>query len=98
MIIFSFFIFAHIETINNAAHVLKVIDATFDKLDSIQAVDFMDTDSKQLELSAFDIQFRNVTFAYEKQDVLKQVSCTIPENTTTAIIGPSGSGNPRYAI
>ncbi|MGL5513499.1 MAG: ABC transporter ATP-binding protein, partial [Sporomusa sp.] len=32
------------------------------------------------------------TFAYEDRAVLKNVSFTIPETTTTALIGPSGSG------
>ncbi|HEY3426556.1 MAG TPA: ABC transporter ATP-binding protein [Negativicutes bacterium] len=92
MTIFSFVIFGHIETVNNAAHILEMIDATLDKLAGIANAEFIDKDSKDVELSAYDIQFQNVTFAYEKQAVLKNVSFTIPENTTTAIIGPSGSG------
>lgn len=92
MAIFSFVIFGHIETINNAAHVLKIIDATLDKLNAIKSADFIDKNSKDIKLSKYDIKFKNVTFGYEKRDVLKNVSFTIPENTTTAIVGPSGSG------
>ena len=33
-----------------------------------------------------------VSFAYDKEDVLHDVSVTIPEKTTCAIVGPSGSG------
>ncbi|APH14930.1 ABC transporter family protein [Clostridium sporogenes] len=92
MAIFSFVIFGHIETINNAAHVLKIIDATLDKLNAIEGADFIDQNSKDIKLSTYDIKFKNVTFGYEKRDVLKNVSFTIPENTTAAIVGPSGSG------
>ncbi|EPY6470701.1 ABC transporter ATP-binding protein [Clostridium sporogenes] len=92
MAIFSFVIFGHIETINNASHVLKIIDATLDKLNTIECADFIDQNSKDIKLSTYDIKFKNVTFGYEKRDVLKNVSFTIPENTTTAIVGPSGSG------
>ncbi|MHB9924961.1 ABC transporter ATP-binding protein [Clostridium botulinum] len=92
MAIFSFVIFGHIETINNAAHVLKIIDATLDKLNAIESADFIDQNSKDIKLSKYDIKFKNVTFGYEKRDVLKNVSFIIPENTTTAIVGPSGSG------
>ncbi|ARC86043.1 ABC transporter family protein [Clostridium argentinense CDC 2741] len=92
MAIFSFVIFGHIEAINNAAHVLEIIDATLDKLDSIGNVEFIDKNSKDMELSAYDIQFKDVTFAYEKREILKNISFTIPENTATAIVGPSGSG------
>jgi ATP-binding cassette subfamily B protein IrtB len=38
------------------------------------------------------IEFDNVTFAYEDQDVLKNVSFAIEPNTITALVGPSGSG------
>ncbi|WP_434290616.1 ABC transporter ATP-binding protein [Clostridium botulinum] len=92
MAIFSFVIFGHIETINNAAHVLKIIDATLDKLNAIKSADFIDKNSKDIKLSKYDIKFKNVTFGYEKRHVLRNVSFTIPENTTTAIVGPSGSG------
>ncbi|MBU5593142.1 ABC transporter ATP-binding protein/permease [Clostridium sp. MSJ-4] len=92
MAIFSFVIFGHIEAINNAAHVLEIIDVTLDKLDGIEEAEFIDRNSKDIELSAYDVQFKDVTFAYEKREVLKDVSFTIPENTTTAIVGPSGSG------
>ncbi len=39
-----------------------------------------------------DIAFENVTFRYEDQDVLKNVSLTIPKGKITAIVGPSGAG------
>lgn len=92
MAIFSFVIFGHIESINNAAHVLEIIDAILDKLDNIENAEFIDKNSKDIELSTYDIKFEDVTFAYEKREVLKNISFTIPENTTTAIVGPSGSG------
>jgi ATP-binding cassette subfamily B protein len=92
MVIFSFVIFGHIEPVNNAAHVLEIIDATLDKLADIEKAEFIDQGGRDIQLSQYDIRFRNVTFAYEKRDVLKNISFTIPENTTTAIVGPSGSG------
>lgn len=39
-----------------------------------------------------DIVFDHVTFAYDRETVLDDVSFTIPKGKTTAIIGPSGSG------
>ncbi len=38
------------------------------------------------------IAFEKVTFAYEKTDVLKDVSFTISPGSVTALVGPSGSG------
>ncbi|SKC81147.1 ATP-binding cassette, subfamily B [Maledivibacter halophilus] len=45
----------------------------------------------------YDISFNNVTFAYDKQDVLKGVSFKAKENTVTALVGESGSGKSTLA-
>ena len=90
--IFSFIIFGNIESVNNAAHILRIIDTILDKLDGIKAAAYIDQDGRDIEPSAYDIRFQNVNFAYEQRAVLKNVSFFIPENTTTAIVGPSGSG------
>lgn len=38
------------------------------------------------------IEFKNVTFAYNKEDVIKNMSVSFPQNAVTALVGPSGSG------
>jgi ATP-binding cassette subfamily B protein len=92
MAVFSFVIFSQVETINNAAHVLRVIDATFEKLDGLLSEARLDEGSRPVELSSHEIRFDNVTFAYGQRPVLREISFTVPEHKTTAIIGPSGSG------
>lgn len=92
MVIFSFVIFGHVEAVNGATHTLEIIDATLDKLEGIENAQFIDKDGKDVQLSSYDIEFKDVTFAYEKRNVLNHVSFSLPSNTTTAIIGPSGSG------
>ncbi len=92
MVIFSFVIFNQVEAMNSAFHVLKVIDATLDKLEEINEIEFLDKDGKEINLEKFNIQFTNVSFGYEQRQVIKNVSFTVPEYTTTAIVGPSGSG------
>ena len=44
-----------------------------------------------------DIEFRNVSFSYEEQPVLKDVSFTIPGGSTFAILGSTGSGKSTLA-
>ena len=39
-----------------------------------------------------DIELSHVTFAYNREDVIKDVSCKIPQGSVTALVGPSGSG------
>ena len=90
--LFSFMIFGSVEAMNNAAHVLEVIDATLNKLDGIEHADIIDRDGKDIPLRNTDIAFHDVTFSYDKTPVLKNISFSIPQGSTTAIVGPSGSG------
>ena len=48
-------------------------------------------DADQTEVKG-DIVFDHVTFGYGEQEVLKDVSFTIPQGTTFAILGGTGSG------
>ena len=89
---FSFMIFGSVEIMNNAAHVLEVIDATLNKLDGIEGADIIDRNGKDISLENMDIAFCNVTFSYDKVPVLQNISFSIPQGSTTAIVGPSGSG------
>lgn len=40
----------------------------------------------------FNIELKNVSFAYNEEFVIKNLSTTIPQNAVTALVGPSGSG------
>ena len=43
-----------------------------------------------------DILFENVSFSYENQPVLKNLTFTAPEGKTTALVGPSGAGKTTF--
>jgi len=45
----------------------------------------------------YDVNFKNVTFAYDKKDVINDVSFHAKENSVTAIVGESGSGKSTLA-
>jgi len=92
IVMFSFTIFGSVEMINDAAHLLSVIEAVFEKIGTMEKAEYIDEDGKDIRLDYFDISFNDVTFAYNNRSVLKDLSFTIPQRSTTAIIGPSGSG------
>jgi ATP-binding cassette subfamily B protein len=50
------------------------------------------TGDADAELSDFTIEMKNVSFAYNKDDVIHNLSVTIPQSSVTAFVGPSGSG------
>ncbi len=44
-----------------------------------------------------DIEFKNVTFAYEKEFVLKNINLTVKKGQTIALVGQSGGGKSTLA-
>ena len=96
VILLSFHVFGSLEPIADCAHVLAVIDDALDHLEVLKGKSFIDADGQQIEISHYDIEFRNVDFSYgegkERRQVLHNVNLKIPEHTVTAIVGPSGSG------
>ena len=52
-----------------------------------------EADAKPLELKRGEIEFDDISFAYEPENlVLKGVSLAVPPGRTVALVGPSGSG------
>ena len=45
----------------------------------------------------YDIEYKNVTFAYDENEVVRNVSFIAKENSVTAIVGESGSGKSTLA-
>lgn len=91
-VLFSFVIFGSVENINDAAHMLGIIDSAMNKLESLENAKYIDQDGRDIKPASFDIEFQNVSFGYDKRVVLHDLNFKIPQNTTTAIVGPSGSG------
>ncbi|MDU7502049.1 MAG: ABC transporter ATP-binding protein [Finegoldia magna] len=65
----------------SASHIFDIM-----KLDTIEKSDGVIEDLKG------DIEFKNVYFAYDKSDVLKDISFKIPKSTSAAFVGTTGSG------
>jgi len=52
-----------------------------------------------IQLNSFEkeIQFKNVSFAYDSERVLKNINLTIEKGKTLALVGPSGGGKSTLA-
>jgi subfamily B ATP-binding cassette protein MsbA len=77
--------------IGNAAaqRIFEVID-TENELKEIDS-------AKELTTFKEEIQFKNISFKYDKKYVLKDFSLTIPKGKTVALVGQSGSGKSTLA-
>ena len=54
-------------------------------------------DAEVLRDFKINLEFKNVSFAYETDPVLKNVNLTIPKGKTLALVGPSGGGKSTLA-
>ena len=63
-----------------------------DTANSIDDTPVMDEKGADITPKSSEIVFNKVDFSYADRKILDQVSFTITEKTTTAIVGPSGAG------
>ena len=48
--------------------------------------------SKSVNIEKYEIRLKDVEFRYNQENVIKNMTLTIPEGKVTAFVGPSGSG------
>ena len=95
--IFIFRLYRPMQSLGALTGMMRVMEAGFDRYEALKNVDIIDEDGKDIAIDRFDIEFKNVTFAYEKQDILKDISFKTPEHSMTALVGASGSGKTTIA-
>ena len=71
---------------------LEMLAASMDTANAIDDTPIMDEKGADITPKTSEIVFDKVDFSYADRKILDQVSFTIPEKTTTAIVGPSGAG------
>lgn len=92
MLVAAFIIYEQLESAGHGISTLRLAGASIDQANRIDTVPTMDQGTKEIYPATHEIEFRNVSFSYEKRAVLKNINFCIPEKSSTAIIGPSGSG------
>lgn len=92
MTIMSFMVFSHISSAGSAMATVRLLTASMEKAGKPENIKKMDENGGTYQSDKHDIEFKNVKFSYEKRQVLNDISFKIPDKTTTAIVGTSGSG------
>lgn len=97
MLICSFMVTEGLEKAGTYSGLLSVVDLSVDKANRILELKPMDIEGKDITPASYEIKAENIGFSYnksgeDKKKIIDNVSVTIPEKTTTAIVGPSGGG------
>ena len=86
-----------IQDVYNNFVILAFLDVRINRMKEIEAMP-VQAGSQGLTISNYDIEFRNVSFAYEDcKQVLHNVSFTARQGEVTALVGPSGGGKSTTA-
>ena len=70
----------------------QYLSDVLDRLDLISDIPVLDVGGKDIALKSYEIELKDVTFAYDSRSILDGINLKIPQNSTCAIVGPSGSG------
>lgn len=92
MLLCSFMVFESLDLAGTYTALLKVIGRGVDLANEILSIEQMDIDGEEIKPENRDICLEHVGFAYENRKIIDDVTLQIRENTTTAIVGPSGGG------
>ncbi len=92
IIIYTFQFFLPFQTLGSVAALVRIMEASLKRYDNIINSPIIDEEGKDIKLKKFDIEFKKVSFAYEEEKVLKNISFKVPERSMTALVGKSGCG------
>ena len=99
MLLFLFDLFVPMKSFYGQIARLTVMNSCMDRIESLFAEKELDDSGAEIlkNISAPEIEYRNVTFAYDKKDILKDISFRADKGTMTALVGPSGGGKSTIA-
>lgn len=92
MLLCSFIVFESLDLAGTYTALLKIIGKGVDLANEILNIEQMDIEGEEIIPENRDIHIEHIGFAYENRRIIDDVTLDIKENTTTAIVGPSGGG------
>ena len=92
VLVMAFLVFNQIKAFGMGVSMLRMAAASIDRTLETEQMPRMDEHGKAVSPKTHDITFDHVSFSYENKQILHDINVTLPNKTTTAIVGPSGSG------
>lgn len=92
LIVASFMIYTTVELAGSTSAVARVVDASLERLETISNMPLLDENGTDITPKTYDITVSNISFAYDEKEILHDVSFSVSQGTSCAIVGPSGSG------
>lgn len=101
VLLFVFDLFSPLKALYGEASRLTVMNAALDRIEAVlNETELPDKGRAHIpneSAASPEICFDHVTFAYQDKEVLHNISFSIPKNTMTALVGPSGGGKSTIA-
>ena len=88
----SFLLTEGLEQAGTQSSLLRVVNTCVDQANDILNLPAMDISGAVLTPEHYDLRAEDIRFSYGEKLIIHGVTLTIPERTTTAIVGPSGGG------
>lgn len=100
IMLFVFDLFGPLKALYGQSARLTVMNSCMDRIEEVFAQqELPDSGTKTIpeRSSSFQIQFKNVSFAYGEKNVLNNISFDLAKNQMLALVGPSGGGKSTIA-
>ncbi|MEA5503567.1 ABC transporter ATP-binding protein [Halotia wernerae UHCC 0503] len=91
-LVLSLRLYAPMHQLVEYSAMMRMMDAALDRITDVLRIQPLPEHAEYKELKKFDIEFRNVCFSYENTPILQNISFQVPQGSTTALVGVSGSG------
>lgn len=101
LLLFVFHLFEPQKALYSQATRLTVMSSCLDRIEGVFAEQELPDEGRkhipEKMAGVPELAFEHVTFAYEKKNVVFDVSFSVDQNTMTALVGPSGGGKSTLA-
>ena len=76
---------------------IAIVASCEENVDKILHEQQLETAENTSMPEAYDVSFSDVCFSYDKKEVLRDISFSLRQGSTTALVGPSGAGKSTVA-